>query len=116
MGVPAPGSVHQILNAQEGSMAIVIKKRAQATAPAPVVEPDEVAPARREDPGRPKVWGDLPVAETLDELWAAPAGTLRAKEPTVCSYCGHLYGYPCHGKAADCMNAAFVRERDKATA
>ncbi|MEY9560538.1 hypothetical protein [Sinorhizobium fredii] len=47
------------------------------------------------------------IAKSIEELWANRA-TMRAPAPTVCSLCGHLYGFPCHGKNDSCMNARWA--------
>lgn len=85
----------------------IIKKRhaPQTRAPAPLVEEVEVV---EKQVGVPK---EIKVATSIDELWAAPKGTMRAPDPTECSFCGHVYAFPCHGKSDHCMNARWVRER-----
>jgi hypothetical protein len=96
----------------EGKLAIVIKKRSAATAPAPIKEPEEkVAPRVAETPV--KDWRSLPVASTLDELWANH-GKMRPPEPTTCIRCGQNYPFPCHGENTGCMNAKFVENKKTA--
>ncbi|MCO5145407.1 MAG: hypothetical protein M9895_04410 [Aquamicrobium sp.] len=97
-------------------MAIVIKKKASTKAPARVVEPDELVAPRSIEPAvpeRPVSWRDLPIASSIEELWAAKSNTMRPPDPTSCDLCGHSYAFPCHGKAENCMNAKWARETGK---
>ena len=32
-------------------------------------------------------------------------------EPSMCSFCKHVYIYPCHGKKDDCTNAIWKRQQ-----
>lgn len=85
----------------------IIKKRhaPEMRAPAPLVE-EPPAPAP-EKPSAPKV---AKIASSIEELWAAPPGTMIAPPATECSFCGRLYAFPCHGKREDCLNAQWKRK------
>lgn len=89
-------------------MAIKIVKKRQVTArtAAPLVD-DLPAPAPA---AKPTSYRDLPVALSIEELWAAQPNTLRAPDPTPCKLCGHTYGFPCHGENHSCMNRAWALE------
>lgn len=68
-------------------MGIKIVKKRQAgdvRAPAPLVEPEPTP--------QPVSIKDRPL-------------------PVDCTYCGHPYIHPCHGKSAQCMNKRFVDRR-----
>jgi hypothetical protein len=84
----------------------IIKKRhaPEMREPAPLVE-------ELSEPVEKPRSKEIKVASSLEELRAAPPGTVKVPEPTVCSFCGHAYVFPCHGKSDTCMNAKWVRER-----
>ncbi|MGK9085223.1 hypothetical protein KXR64_14200 [Brucella intermedia] len=91
-------------------MPIIIKKKVVAEAPAPIVEPEEKVEARQEPTPVVTDYRSLPIANSLDELWAN-RGKLRAPDPTECKLCGNSYAFPCHGKAENCMSAKWAREK-----
>lgn len=70
----------------------IIKKRhaPEVRTPAPLVE----------EPASPE-----PTAGT------ASKGATNTPAPTVCSFCGHVYYFPCHGENDNCMNAQWVKEK-----
>ena len=86
----------------------------------PTPEPEALVDPRPETPAvversqtRTTVAGLLPyadrtVAKTCDEL-RANKNTMRMPTPTACTFCKHMYGFPCQGKDKDCMNAQWIR-------
>ncbi len=57
------------------------------------------------------------VAPVVKEV-AIPASAAASSAPHVggpitCSFCKHDYLVPCHGNNPGCMNAAFIRGREK---
>ncbi|WP_113155886.1 hypothetical protein [Nitratireductor sp. OM-1] len=100
-------------------MPIIIKKRVLKKKPAPdaLVEPRPQKPAAKAPPPATErtPFEKLPVAASVEELFAS-GGKMRAPAPTTCKLCGHLYGFPCHGEKATCMNAKWARARGKEVA
>mgnify|MGYP001172760229 CR=1 FL=1 len=48
-------------------------------------------------------------APLVEEVQETPKTEATKPEPSECSFCGHLYIYPCHGKSETCMNARWRR-------
>lgn len=104
-------------------MAIIIKKRNAGSVPTPdPVVPREPAPVEATPVKAPadlkarqqiarEQYLALPIETDHDKYFAAPRGSVRAPEPTACSFCGHAYAFPCHGKRDNCMNAKWLREQ-----
>lgn len=89
-------------------MAVIIKKGRSAQPADPILPRPKPKPERNFC--TPLPYYERKIAETAEELYLNP-NTLRAPEQTLCSFCGHPYGFPCHGKSDKCMNARWLREQ-----
>lgn len=97
-------------------MPITIKKRVATPAPEPLVNPrppepefspPPPAPVRPKAPSVP--YSQKPLATSIEDFRKDPNG-YRSPPRVACTFCGHAYSFPCHGKDPKCMNAKWVRD------
>lgn len=83
-------------------MAIKIVKKRHAglgRLPSPLVD-DQSAPVEPPENTGTVIGREKPVGSRVQ---------VETPDPTPCSFCGHVYLFPCHGKDEDCQNAEWKR-------